>query len=56
MGSRDSGAGRAHSRLRDSWGPQDEGTKTTACLERWVEQGWVWRPQKRKRNSGFGKS
>lgn len=28
MGSRNSGAGRAHSRPRDSWGPQDEGTKT----------------------------
>lgn len=34
----------------------NKGAKTTtACFERWVEQGWVWRPQKRKRNSGFGK-
>lgn len=50
------GAGRAHSWQRDSQGPKDEGAKTTACFERWVEQGWVWRPQKRKRNLGFGKS
>lgn len=56
MGSRSSGAGRAHSRQRDSWGPHDEQAKTTAGFERWVEQGWVWRPQKGKRNSGFGKS
>lgn len=28
----------------------------TACFEKWAEQGWVWRPQKRKRNWGFGKS
>lgn len=55
-GQQNSGAGREHSRQSDSWGPQDEGAKTTACFERWAEQGWVWRPQKRKRNLGFGKS
>lgn len=53
MGSRNSGAGTAHSRLRDSWGPHDEEAKTIACLERWVEQGWVWRLQKKEEEFGF---